>query len=241
MRHIASLRDLLFPRYCTVCGAELLSDERFLCISCRAGMPLTYFWKYRDTEADMNFCGRSGIEKVYSLFYYRNDYKNLLFSVKYNNGILVGLFLGQLLGCYIAEWYSNLNEDVDIDYLVPVPLHFLKRWERGYNQSEIVSRGILKGLPAGRFCRPKIRTDIIKRVKFTLTQTHKDKIGRWESVRAAFVLCRHNKTCLPDLNGKHVLLVDDVLTTGATLDACASLLQKHYNCRVSIATIAYVE
>lgn len=240
------LTELIFPRKCTVCGCELLSEEKHICLNCLAGMPLTYFWHYTDTCADVAFWGRARIEKVYSLFYYRNDYRRLLYSLKYRSGIKLGIMLGEMLGEKIIFGCGAGAEPVVFDYIIPVPLHFLKKWRRGYNQSEIVARGIIKGLSGGANLVSNERETIllagaIKRVRFTKTQTHKNKISRWESVRNVFIIPPMKKKCLPDLNGKHILLVDDVLTTGATLDACATLLHNSYNCRISIATIACVE
>ncbi|MBR4883552.1 MAG: ComF family protein [Bacteroidales bacterium] len=177
------------------------------------------------------------------------------------------------------------KENVPLDYIVPVPLHWRKQWKRGYNQSEVIAKWVVRGLVQGlvknerkpiskpisrSISRPVIIPDLLKRKRFTNTQTHKDKLDRWSNVCNAFEINRRHlarfgrrgldcrglgcrglgwrslrlrgfRYQVPDLAGKHVLLIDDVLTTGATLDACANLLKQHCGCKVSIATLAYVE
>ena len=218
-------------------------------------MPYTYFWKYSGNPVEAVFIGRSYIETGCSLFYYTDSYRMMVHQLKYNSNVEIGLWLGQMLGGKIGEMLGGKsgeklsghleNENVPIDYIVPVPLHWRKQWKRGYNQSEVIARGIVAGLGQGHvqnepkpFNRPVIIPDLLKRKRFTNTQTHKDKLDRWSNVCNAFEI---NRRPVPDLAGKHVLLIDDVLTTGATLDACANLLIKHCGCRVSIATLAFVE
>lgn len=242
------ITDLFFPRTCTVCGRTLHLREKHLCLSCYAGLPLTYFWELKDNPAEQVFWGRAPLHRVYTLFYYVNEYRTPLHRLKYNNQGDIGLYLGELLGQKIAQ---DPHRGVQpIDYLVPVPLHYRKKWKRGYNQAEIIAKGVLRGLPGAP---PRLLPHLLKRRQFTQTQTEKNRIDRWKSVSTAFRINEKvAKKLLKDTQGitlsapehprpLHLLLVDDVLTTGATLDACAQLLQQQLGCTVSIATLAYVE
>ena len=238
-----AVADLFFPRSCVVCGDSLRLHEKHICTCCLAEMPYTYFWKYSGNPVEAVFVGRSYIETGCSLFYYTDSYRMMVHQLKYNSNVEIGLWLGQMLGEKLSGHLEN--ENVQIDYIVPVPLHWRKQWKRGYNQSEIIARGVVQGLVQGLvknegkpISRPVIIPDLLKRKRFTNTQTHKDKLDRWNNVCNAFEI---NRRRVPELAGKHVLLIDDVLTTGATLDACANLLIQHCGCKVSIATLAFVE
>ena len=237
-----AVADLLFPRCCEVCGRELLLYERYLCLGCLAEMPLTYYWLYRDNPAEVVFWGRSYVDRVWSLFFYTQSYRNLVHSLKYKSNVPIGLWLGAMLGEKIDE---------PVDYIIPVPLHWRKKLKRGYNQSEIIAKGVVDGIKrrisSNRSAQsekvlqmPIIITDLLVRRSFTKTQTHKDRQERWHNVSAAFSI---NEAALKkyNLRGRKALIIDDVLTTGATLEACASLLVEQLGCRVSIATLAYVE
>lgn len=236
--------DLFFPRFCAVCGRELLVRERHLCLECYAGLPLTYFWRIRDNPAEEVFRGRIYAERVYSLFYYQNNYRKLLHRLKYKSDRDIGIYLGRILGERIAE---NVLPGADgagpVDYVVPVPLHYRKRWKRGYNQSAILAKGIIRGMGSGHSSRqePQLISNLLVRKQFTGTQTEKDRMERWKNVSGAFGINPRATGKLPAGKKPHLLLVDDVLTTGATLEACAALLQQHLDCHISIATLAYVE
>ena len=244
-----ALADLFFPRSCIVCGDSLRLHEKHICTCCLAEMPYTYFWKYSGNPVEAVFIGRSYIETGCSLFYYTDSYRMMVHQLKYNSNVEIGLWLGQMLGGKIGEMLGGKsgeklsghleNENVPIDYIVPVPLHWRKQWKRGYNQSEVIAKGIAAGLAAGGAKVPQVLPNLLQRASFTSTQTAKDRLERWHNVARAFAF-NGNCRILPTA-GSHILLVDDVLTTGATLEACASILVEQLGCKVCIATLAYVE
>lgn len=215
-----------------------------------AEMPFTYFWNFANNQAIKTFYGRIYLESAVSLIYYTNNYKSLIHSLKYRSNVELGLWLGQMLGEKIALSVFACNGK--IDYIIPVPLHWRKKWKRGFNQSAVIANGIKKGLivaenssenikkseknPSG----PQIIENIVKRKAYTNTQTHKDRINRWKNVEQAFAINEFIAKRY-GLNGKHLLIVDDVLTTGATIEACCNILLEKYKCKISVATIACVE
>ncbi|MBP3344047.1 MAG: ComF family protein [Bacteroidales bacterium] len=244
---ILAVADLLFPRRCVVCGEPLLLYEEHFCMHCLAELPLTYFWTYKENGAFVSFYGRVHLENLYSLFYYTESYRRAIHSFKYHSNVRLGYYLAKMLGERIGVSY--------IDYIIPVPLHYRKKWKRGFNQSEIIAEGIRAGIMAAiskmeqkcvsndskeNLSAPVVLTKVLCRRKFTGTQTQREKMERWKNVEFAFVLNRRGAKKY-NLDGKHILIVDDVVTTGATLDACANILQQNFNCRISIATLACVE
>ena len=227
-----SLADLFLRRECVCCGRALEAFESDVCTFCLAELPSSFTWTSEESPADKTFWGRTRVEKVTSLFLYNGKYRNLVYSVKYGGNIRLGTRLGRMLGEVIAE--------EDIDFIVPVPLHPRKKRKRGYNQAEIIGRGIMLALRE-KGIGSKMETRLLKRKDFTPTQTRKDRADRWTNVREAFRIDSVRARQLTEKGGTpHVLICDDVLTTGATLDACASLLHEAFDCRISIATLAYV-
>ncbi len=230
-----SIASLFVGRECLVCRCRLRAFESDLCTACLADLPQSYTWIQEVSPADIAFWGRSHIEKVNSLFLYGGNYRKLVHSIKYKGNVRLAQRLGKQLGQIIAE--------EDIDCIIPVPLHPRKKRQRGYNQSELIARGILKAM---KKTNPfiAIKKDLILRRSFTSTQTQKDRIDRWINVRNAFRInakaLNRLKKNLPKDRRPHFLLTDDVLTTGATLDACATILHENLDCKVSIATLAYV-
>ena len=222
--------ELLFPRKCCVCGESLEPTEQFICAGCMSDFPFTYFWNWRENPAEEVFWGRCYIEKVISLYYYSrdNDYSHLVRRIKYGSNIALGRYLGEMLGRFGREILS------DVEFIVPVPVHPVRLFTRGYNQSKIIAEGISKGLGG-----LPVVTSALKRVRYSKSQTSISMESKWENVKGSFSLGKGEQLEL--LKGKHILLVDDVLTSGATLEVCASILIGKLGCKVSIATLAYVE
>ncbi len=226
------LADMVWPRRCGVCGGFLDTEERYVCAECLKDMPLTYFWSWRGNPAEQILWARTYLEGVVSLFYYSrdNDYKELLHAVKYGGNVATGRWLGRILGEKMREAAYPLP-----DVIVPVPLHWRRQWKRGYNQAEVIARGISEGLSGDI----PVLTGILRRVRYSTSQTRMSVGSKWENVSGSFVLI-DNITAAERLSGRHVLLVDDVLTTGATVEACWDALRVIPDIRVSYASIAFV-
>ena len=222
---IDSLIGLFYPSVCAACGNSLFRWEDLVCTRCRNLLPRTGYEHDGDNPLAHLFYGKVRLKAVTACFFFSKDGKvqRLIHELKYKGNKDAGVFLGQEIGRTIkeAELYQG------IDYLIPVPLHPKRERERGYNQSLMIAQGIseVTGIAVGG--------DFLFRSVHTATQTHKNKDERWENVKDIFAL-RHPER----LEGKYVLLVDDVLTTGATLEACALKLSAIADITISCATAA---
>lgn len=225
MNILTDLWRLLFPQCCQLCGKRLSHGERVLCSACLAGLPRTHFHRKKENAVERNFWGKFPIERATSFLYYTKggDVRQLLYELKYHGNKEVGEVMGRIMAAELLS--SRFFEGVDL--IIPVPLHWRKERQRGYNQSECVARGIsdITALP--------VYTHLMVRDRYTETQTHKGQYERWENVRNLFV-CSSPEL----LENKHVLLVDDVLTTGATIVSCADALHNISGLRVSVLTLA---
>ena len=208
-----------------MCGNRLSSSEDVVCVKCLMDIPFVNFTnRLLDNEMARLFWGQFPIERAATLFYYQPKsppYK-LIHNLKYHNAPYIGIMLGKLL----AERYQPYGFFEGIDSIVPMPITWRRRWQRGYNQSEVFAQGISEttGLP--------VLNEVIKRIKFHDSQTHKNFTERKLNVDEAFKLADADK-----ISGKHILLVDDVLTTGATIISCAKELSKAEKVRISVMTI----
>lgn len=216
--------NLIFPKICFACNGVLLKQEEVICTSCQFSLPKTNYHLDEDNPLTKIFWGRVDVKNVAAYYYFKKGgrVQNLLHQLKYKGAKQVGECIGELYGFDLQK--SNWIETVD--YIIPVPLHSKKLKKRGYNQSEYFARGLSKST------NKSLETTILYRKKHSETQTKKSRFNRWENVSEIFDVKNTEK-----LEGKHILLVDDVITTGATLEASVKVLLK-VNCRVSIVTIA---
>lgn len=225
---LSSFLSLLFPRCCVVCGRPLAKGEECLCTMCNINLPRTDYHLRKDNPVEKLFWGKIPLERATSFFFYRkgSDFRQILHQLKYGGQKGIGAIMGRYMAAELLE--SGFFEGVDV--ILPVPLHKKKQQLRGYNQSEWIARGIaaVTGIP--------IDTESVVRRKNTETQTRKSSLERWENVEGIFEL-HHAES----LTGKHILIVDDVLTTGATTVECASCLTGIEGIRISVLTLAMAE
>jgi len=228
---VKGLRELFFPRKCIVCGQMLEMDERDVCAACLAELPLTYQWTIGQNAAFERLARRFDVEAAASLFFFgsESDYRHILYGIKYGNCRQLGFRMGFLLGSHLAE--SRLFSRCQA--VVPVPLHPLRRWKRGYNQAEIIARGVAAAMNL------PLETKLLRRRRYTKTQTQLQGIEKTTNVQGAFALDDRHVQILQNKGIRHLLLVDDTLTTGSTLAASAApLLATHF--KVSCTTLAFV-
>lgn len=222
---IKYLIDLIYPNICIACNHNLGVNEKHICSKCYLKLPYTNYAKEENNAIEKIFWGRAKVESAMALLFFNKGSRTqkILHQLKYKNNFEVGINMGILTGNQLAE----SGRFSDIDFITAVPLHADKLKKRGYNQSEMFAKGI--GTATGIV----VDFSIIKRNLNTSTQTKKNRLERWENVESAFM------TPLPEkIKNKHILLVDDVITTGATLEACAMCLQGVSGVKVSIAAIA---
>jgi ComF family protein len=221
-----SLLHLLFPHVCEGCGTDVMQIEHFLCMKCHADLPETEFHLYPNNPIEKIFWGRLPVTNATAQYYFTKGSKmqHLLHGLKYKGNKELGLYLGRLMGHAFAE--SNRFRFVDA--LVPLPLFPAKEQKRGYNQATILCEGIAEVL------EKPILKNVIVRTTHTDTQTKKNRVERWANMEGRFELVKRDA-----VKDKHILLIDDVITTGATLEACGTCLMEDGNTKLSIATLCY--
>jgi len=217
--------NLLFPDLCILCGRALQKNEHQLCLSCLHDIPKTNYHLIEGNPIEKRFWGKVPIFRATSYFFFQkgSSFQKLLHILKYKGNKEIG----ELLGKYAAIDLLDSPDFTSIDFIIPVPLHPKKYKLRGYNQSEWISKGISEIL------NKPLDTTTLLRVRENPTQTKKTVFERFENTEGIFELS--NTTLLA---GKHVLLIDDVLTTGSTLEACARALLETQGIKISIFTLA---
>lgn len=217
---------LFFPEVCLVCNKPLTINEKKICVQCSFDLPVTNFTEEANNLVEQSFYGRVDIQFASCLFYYgrKSMVQQLVHKLKYKNEEQLGTFFGQWLGSELAE--SKRLPKIDI--VVPVPIHKKKLKTRGYNQVAKFSQEIAKSIKAD------YNEENLICISDVATQTHKNRADRWKNVKEKFSLIDTHL-----FENKSVLLVDDVITTGATIEACALQLQKAKNIKISVVTIAF--
>jgi ComF family protein len=217
--------SLIYPKICAACGNSLWKKEKVICTYCDFHLPRTHFHMERDNPVSRIFWGRIPVECASAFYYFNkgNKVQQLIHQLKYKGRRDIGIFLGEQYG-YLLK---NSLFFGSMDVIIPVPLHEKKLMKRGYNQSEQFAIGL------GNSMKIPVDAHLLYRTKATETQTKKSRFRRWQNVEDLFAV-RDPR----NLDGRHILLVDDVITTGATIEACIKALCIVPSVRVSVAAIA---
>lgn len=218
--------NLIFPITCSLCNDVLFKNEDIICLKCQLNLPKTNYHLDKENTISKIFWGRVDVEMVASYLYFskKGQVQHLLHELKYKGNRELGIIIGKWYG---QDLKRSLHFE-NIDVIIPVPLHARKKRKRGYNQSEYFAKGLSKSLNI------PINISCLIRKKNSNTQTDKGRYKRWENVKDIFQVKQPE-----EIIGKSILLVDDVVTTGATLEACSQELKK-FKVKIFIATIASV-
>jgi len=222
--YMKDFSHLFYPYKCVGCGTALDAHEVEICDACYEELPTTLNWNWPDNEVAQMFWGKIDIEQAcaYLYFYKGGIVQGMLHALKYKGHKQVGIELGNMFGNALRDTSYQA-----CDLIIPVPLHELKERKRGYNQCTHIANGMAEVMKKPVIDRNLVRWDAHE------SQTHKNRFERWQNVRSRF------KVSAPDeLVGKHILLIDDVITTGSTIEACAAALKTIHDVRISVATIA---
>lgn len=220
--------QLLFPSYCAGCDRVLVKGESGLCISCQTNLPRLQQHDFRENRLEKKFWGRADIRSATAFLNMsgKSLVRRIIHDLKYNNNKNVGITLGKMFGSELAK-----SRDMStFDFIIPVPLHQKKQFQRGYNQCDYIAAGMSEAMNI-----PVCKNHLI-RIRYNISQTKNTKYKRWENVEGIFTVINEQ-----DLENKSILLVDDIITTGSTIEACAVELNKVKGLSLSIAAIAIPE
>jgi len=225
MRYISDFISLIFPRICAACGNSLWKNEEVLCRFCEYHLPETNFHHDPENPLTLLFRGRVNIETgaAYLYFNKRSKVQRIVHELKYKGRKDIGIYLGDRYG-HLLKYAPRFNS---ADAIIPVPLHKKKYMQRGYNQSEQFAIGL-----SGSMNIPVSR-HVLARIRANETQTKKSRFSRYQNVKEIFMVNNPG-----EWTGKHLLLVDDVVTTGSTLESCIIALGAIRDVRISVACIA---
>jgi ComF family protein len=217
---------LLYPHTCNGCGSDLLFKNQLLCVYCLKKLPHTRFAYHENNLIEKIFRGRIPVKAAHSEFYFSKGrlVQHLVHQLKYNGNKALGEYMGEIMG----ETLLQSNRFPQIDLIIPLPMFADKEFKRGYNQATVICHGL------GRAMQVNVSSGAVTRNRITETQTRKHRAERWQNVDGSFSV-----SDMAALSAKNILLVDDVLTTGASLEACGSAILRVPSITLSIATLAY--
>jgi ComF family protein len=217
---------LFYPLLCKGCGNEVFKQDNILCWRCLEELPFTKFEQYAENPVKHIFTGRLRLQEASSLIYFNKDSitQAIVHRIKYQGEKELGVYMGEMMGNLLAQQARYQQ----IDSIIPLPLNERKLRQRGFNQSALLATGI-----ANKLGKP-VQTSAVMRTHYTATQTKKNRIQRWVNVEHVFDISNQHQ-----LENKHVLLVDDVITTGATMEAMGSVLLKIPGLKLSLCSLAY--
>lgn len=216
-----------YPKICPVCYHPIRQPSHFVCHQCFSKIPWTQFWKFSENPLRSIFWGKLPVQNIDSMMHFRKDgiVRMLLHRIKYHRQPE----LAEELGMYWGNFLLQKQGYQKIDLIIPIPMHPHKLKKRGYNQAELIAKGL------SQVFQKKLRNNILLKKDFTNTQTKMNRSERWQNLQAGFSV--HHSS---QIQGKHILLVDDVLTTGATLHAAGQILLEQGAKSISMATLACV-
>ena len=221
-----ALVHVFYPSLCYGCNNELIQGDQYICLQCQTEMGRTYFESIRDNPVEKLFWGRADIQCAASTFYYidKTPLQQIVHHIKYRQEKELGIHMGEIMGIHGTEFFTECKTDL----CIPMPLHPKKEYKRGYNQASLLCEGILKqtGIPYNE--------KALVRNENTRTQTKKSRIERWKNVASVFDVIEPSI-----INDKHVVVVDDVITTGASTEACVNMLLQHGAKTVGIYSLAF--
>jgi ComF family protein len=218
-----SFLHFLYPKICSGCGSDLLNEETVLCMHCIADLPETKFEHHGGNPVEKLFRGRLQLAHATAQYYFTKEslMQRLMHLFKYKGNKELGIQLGRMMGNSLRE-----SGRFNIDALIPLPLFPEKERRRGYNQATLLCEGIRESMHV------PVLSHVVSRPQHTESQTRKGRIERWKNIEGKFELVDAASIC-----NKHLLLIDDVITTGATLEACGAVLLSAGNVQLSLATL----
>ena len=223
---LSDVAHIFYPHLCNGCGTDILGEDSLLCARCIIDLPQTNFAQHAGNPIEKIFWGRIPLAAACSEFYFAKEslIQHLVHQLKYKSNQAIGIYLGELMG----KSMKDSNRFNHIDGLIPLPLYPDKEKLRGYNQAAVICNGMSAVMDV------PVLNDVLKRQRYTETQTKKHRTERWENVADSFVLNNEHL-----LKGKKLILVDDVVTTGATLEASGNTLLKIEGVQLCIATLTF--
>lgn len=228
MLYLHNLFQLLFPSYCAGCAQPLVHGESAICIACQYSLPKLHHLDYRDNKLEQKFWGRAEVQTATAFLKMtkKSRVRKMIHELKYHNNKSIGISLGRLFGRDLL-----LSKDMhQFDYILPVPLHPKKLFQRGYNQCDCIAEGLSHSMHI-----PICHHNLV-RIRYNKSQTKKTRYKRWENVDGIFAVNHPD-----ELQGKSILLIDDIITTGSTIEACAHELNKIKGLSLSVGALAMSE